>query len=864
MRDLNAEKNKQTDYQTPTECLTDLRVIHLYRQQQSRAPRESRTPVPGNWVALGHFDRISIETLAQGSGVDLQRIRDSNQAISISSSDYYDQPIYIMQTISKDGATDKDPFSIMSQINRFWEHRSAFLLISRIHTTAFNQVSIEKSIERCLNQQVEGVCPVSARSGSNASCSWDAPVEVPYLRYRTLEFSDIVLIAKSNSVELLLKMIGQLYYLPDVGDIYSYFAISYSELQERDSTKLEACNTDIIPITMTRFAVRDARKGRNYLDIFKTKIKKQYFDLYNRIKDPIMITGMEDLMLVSEGLCSRDLIIFLQYLLPEDKPIAPFSGLNVPDFWDAFDGMTTRLSILESKVAPKSQGSVAAKSTNDTDSMGLSSAGSSIDLNQVYRRLKDKFYKFYSYKQVLSAYPDWLRPTAELIKSLSNISSDSILRQLCYTVLDGVEAVVLLGKQYFLQYDQAAYRDIVEMLQKTSSGIASLMEQMVRMEGELVHHPETRPLMYDIPANLLELYSSFSDHCLNYLQRREWDGPTPTNQEKNKCYLLLVVPGLCSNISVSNMVSDRTKPYTFLYIDMPIHLLYEPAFVLRSLTHEVAHFSSEKTRMRDLRFQMFTFGVSSHFLHLFPRIDNNDNNREQERQWYLLRDRIPVNKRKYSNDLVEELIHVVDDMLQNSGEYERLLQCPEDRKYIHDVIRELNYLFKEAYADLVMISLLNLKDQEYIEIIAQDQSEWDDAMRASSVERVASVIIAKRKVDSVGNEEYIGLEQNILDNNKLRGFSIEIEKYLIWFQTEKKREPQPRRYHRFQAIYALVYYLSECYRSIKMYDEKHDEDLKMVRSYYDDFARKNYFASSKFYCFLEDHRKKLLEKHTAM
>ena len=213
---------------------------------------------------------------------------------------------------------------------------------------------------------------------------------------------------------------------------------------------------------------------------------------------------------------------------------------------------------------------------------------------------------------------------------------------------------------------------------------------------------------------------------------------------------------------------------------------------------------------------------------------------------------------------MEELIHAVDAMIQNSNEYDRLLQCPEDREYIHDVIHELNYLFKEAYADLVMISLLNLSDQEYIEVLAQDQSEWDDAMRASAVERVASVIIAKRKVDLEGNADFIRLDPSVLSNSTLREFAGEIENYLIWFQAEKKSKPQPRRYHRFQAISALVNYLSECNRSIKMYDEKHDGDLKKVRNYYDDFARKNHFASSRFFCFLEDHRRNLLKKHMDM
>lgn len=71
-------------------------------------------------------------------------------------------------------------------------------------------------------------------------------------------------------------------------------------------------------------------------------------------------------------------------------------------------------------------------------------------------------------------------------------------------------------------------REIMRMIR----GVDRLLEHITRMESELVHYPETRPMLFDIPANLLEFYLFFSDKCTQYLK----NGRGKTSGTASSCF----------------------------------------------------------------------------------------------------------------------------------------------------------------------------------------------------------------------------------------------------------------------------------------------------------------------------------------
>lgn len=801
---------------------TDIRAIDM-----CRAPRMSGLQplsTEGAFLTIGHFDHFKVECLnpdrADGARVDLSLIQKHNQTLSHDQKDVYYQPVYILREF-EDGERPR--------VKEFWERQSAFLLITRVHAKTRDQDKFETNLAGCLknNGTVGDGWPVRIEPyGAEERNGEEGEEVVRYILYRTLEFSDNILVAKSDSIEALFKTVGNLYYLHCVGDVYSYFGIAPSELTEGPG---RASEKDKISRALMRFAVKDARKSRDYLNGFIAAVAG---NLGGRVGEPLFVNGTEDLMLIAHDLNSREFCVMLRSLLQSGGP------RKEKLFWDAFDDMTTRLSIEEKNLEPHEDDSPDEGST----------------LYKKYCTLYDKFHKiidFYDGKK--QPYPDWIRPAAELIKSMRTISQDCILYQLCFIVLDGVKAIVELANEIANDSFDAAMmedsdeKELVkaneEMLRDALTGISNLMENMIRMEGELVHHPETRPLLYDIPANLLELYLHFSDMCLTYYQHRE-GGKGPGAGER---FQLLLLPCLCETITVRSVNGRNSEDADFLYVEIPLHMLYDSRYVICSLVHEVAHYGGEETRQREARFKGLAcstlFQASSTFgvelpgdkdpdlnpLGLFWKLAGDIKNR-----WKYMRDLRPALGKAMKNRLLDAPFQGKFNIDEHTGETVELF------------IDELMELYREAYADLAMVSLLDLKPQDYIDVLKRNYKSLSAVAQAYTVERGALVI------KTIWPNAWRG------QISPVEGLPRDIVAYL---QHYNENSDLGGKYHSRQAVRCIYTYLQYCYKKMQAFDATKENAKKVgdIRKCFKNFAVDQKFASSEFYKELEAHREKLIK-----
>lgn len=508
--------------------------------------------------------------------------------------------------------------------------------------------------------------------------------------------------------------------------------------------------------------------------------------------------------------------------------------------------MATRLSIEEQKLGAHEDGA--------PEPPGVDSPDTGSALYNRYCVLYDRFHKLYAvYDEKEWPYPDWIRPAAELIESIRTISRDCVLYQLCFIVLDGVSAIVRLAEEVAadsMNADVTQDSDVKElvkakemMLRAALTGISNLMEHMIRMEGELVHHPETRPLLYDIPANLLELYLHFSDMCLMYYQRRE-------RQNADEHFQLLLLPCLCETITVSAVNGRNSEDTDFLYVEVPLHVLYDSRYAICSLVHEVAHYGGEETRQREIRYQALACSVFFQALSTF-RVALPKGNR--------LKQLIPL-CRAFADDIPEDSREYMKDLRPALGEVmkNRLLCYPFKGKFTIDehtgetvelIIDELVELYREAYADLAMVSLLALKPETYIDVLKRNYESLGNVAKAYTVERGALV------VKTIWPEA----RQRRIPPHK--GLYTDIAVYLKCLDDESNLTDVQGGYHNREAVSFIYTYLRTCYEKMKEFDIKKENAGKIVdiRKCFQDFAVDQKFASSEFYKELEAHREKLME-----
>ena len=808
---------------------TDLRAIIM--EKSVRQDSKSIICPPDAWLALGHMDWIRVETfptpLRDFAGVCLDLVRSYSQKLSIdqASTSMYYQPLYILREF---------PWAQQEQVNRFWGKQSAFMAITRVHSAGQNQALFESTID----QQMRGAA--LAYDGGMPEGNLDD--KVIYLYYRTVELSDVILITKSDSAESLLSCIGLLYTLEVAGDIYSYYCIARNELYSTDATK--ACSNDCIPLISTRFAVRSATECRNRIQ----ELQEMFPYGEGHPAPAFFITVIEDINLIAYDNSSRQLCNIFQRIL------------SMGDyFWSAFDSSTTRLGIKEEYLS--------------SFQPGLCVGDVREDLALACRQVLDSFlelYKKHSFDQ------DWVRPLIELLNMLYRMSKNCILWQICYILLNGTRGIVHCVEELSKDTDFSAKknREIMRMV----TGIDRLMEHIIRMEGELVHHPETRPTLFDIPANLLEFYLLFADQCAQYLQDREGVG--------RRCdYRLLLIPNLCEKISIHDRLNNQESSNRLLFVEIPLGLVYSPSSVICKLVHEVAHYSGEDARNRELRFSYLT-SCAAYFLSDELGMGDSD------AVFFSIKEEI---KRNYPNDqwmymryIIKNLFQIVNQIGQTEvyieafwntylnekefSPFEKMswlnkntsLYLKKKGKRLSEkldkVLWEVESLFKETYADLVMLTLLGLSAEDYITLLEDSEQRvglTSEVGFACRIERAALVLCA------IDEENLLGLS-----NCLHKTLAKDVNQYChILLDENADLTTLPTKngncgYHSTEIVEVILEYLQECYRMIYAYDseELNRKTRDLIRQNYLRFAKEQRFASLEFFKVIEDYRPKIINR----
>lgn len=562
---------------------------------------------------------------------------------------------------------------------QFWSQPHPFLAIVKIHFA--DSVETEQAYQELL-----GKLP----SHSKRFCC-------DYYPFRTIQLSDLILAVSAHELNSLLKFVLTLREYSCVGKVYSYVCLDYQFLRNRE---WKPNPKDKIDLFSMRFSVTEFAQAKSMVEHIEGELGQQ---------QAFSVSGVDDIVVNWHGLDVVRLIKLYRelFLCSEDNP----KGLP----YGCFAEVTTRVGI------PLDQVENIEKREEDINYRQKQLEKSCEKLHTLCESIRSRAYE-QNFKN------NWVEPLFALTSTLARISKTSVLDEFVYIMYAGVKAF-LQNIEYradkFLCLNTSQCQDFVENL-------ARLMEHVLRIEEQLTHNPQMRPILYDIPMAMLEYILSFLELVSKVLQSA--DNPN----KKEICFLL--VPRLCNRIEAQELfpADPAGQIPGLVLVKIPLQMLYNPKAIQQQLSHEVSHFVGEVYRNRADRKNRYVQASSA----LMARAFFGD-------EYYVFSKAIQTNLKEYmgkSNEVniaemmnrvmewvnlvhkdYTEFLKIIQSILQeNSGKpplrlnpSSTFITADRIRKF-EELLSDLSILFREIYADICMLYLLPVNSEDYAISLIQD------------------------------------------------------------------------------------------------------------------------------------------------
>lgn len=700
----------------------DTRVIVLSKcSPDNDVQTELKKPEKNGYVCLGHFDFMRVTPLAGDDSLHSVE-RDYSERNN------YSYPLYILH----------HPTERTAALAGFWETKSCFMTVSRIHFTPSARDGtncIQESL-RCLHEgsPLCGEQPgeLSIRTGGDL---------VHCVFYHTLELSDLVVVLKSNSILACLGAIRQMMEVSVVGNVYSFCGV-HGDLCRPDMEKAigkwdqeEVCShfqktareamEQTIPYASMRFSVIVTRNARCFLE----RSGRPYF----------FVSGTADAIINFSGAPMKELIQYIAFLATGTFPVGEDSSI---DLYDAFGDVITRIGILYS---------------DRTSDLALA-VGPRKHISALVTAQE-------SLRKVLKKLPAqnrWFPILGAQIDSLITMMGNCITDDLSVLIWPSVQALVerlSFLKDHSCPIGPKQEAEIGEFLNCWDI----LENDISRLEGELSQKPELLSSRYYVPATLLAFYMALMHTYNEFL--------LAVNEEKNQSYIPLIAynvePRACTvcilDPSTDRITSTGKTPEVYqkatpLLVSLPVSMLYSPLEAVIVLCHEMSHYTGSGTRRREERFQR----ILASFADLISKIWKLDGNEDypivfedciklkQEVEKKLreaYKKSYPDDKKHYIKELFSHLEAVIlqvfyDEALQSNLMQSYLVEKTKLQsivKYARHFsfnlhsdglqeikmhVRTLLLLYRECYADLAAVMALNLSAEDYLIYIFHRESKY--------------------------------------------------------------------------------------------------------------------------------------------
>lgn len=678
-----------------------------------------------------------------------------------------------------------------------WKESCEFLSITRIH---FPQTVY---LDGQFKDLKDHFCALAAKEDYRG---------IAWRTYSSTELSDLVLVSRCAEFNRLSRWSLLATNCGKVGKSYTYFCIP-GILLENDI--VESGNDKIDYLSM-RFAIRNYKTAPDELEKICTSLGA------DQLFPPYRVAGNEDAVI-----CGRD--------IPVERVIKLYQGWykNNLNILNIFSDIITRIG---------------AKGIASDDNFGDNSEDSL--LTKICISLLNNITNCQNIER-----KQWRRPLVELSNALVHMSRSAILDESVYLILPGLYALwenIDSGK--LSSIDESLYQRFVELCVHT-------MEHLMRAEGQLSHHPEVRPIAYDIPVFALEYSAAFLERLNGELTR--------SDAVKKRNISFLLVPCAETNVSTVELFQATNDTRGLLQIIVPFSFLYEPT-LLPALCHELAHYVGEKCRLRKARYDSYIACIANELIRYFFGGILDDRLREYLK-CFLVKTLFKGYKKAHAKisvaedslqNIAQSINRIVEELSEPAG-YADLVRnylrssyhgaqfiCPNERTlkdgYSRFVRRndDLRIIFRETYADICMLHFLKLSPAEYLDVaLSKDVKELKTY---TCLRLLISLHTTQHSLDdillAVGKLAHLGQEEKSRAQDEIRKLYEEVT------------------HNKFSTEHCLMNYIKACWNELSKNCPESDPSKETVFEFYQKITHdKDKFSYRELLKHIDESRKNNLE-----
>ncbi len=655
-----------------------------------------------------------------------------------------------------------------------------------------------------------------------------------YQMYHATEFSDAVLDIRCNNFKDLLDIVFSFRKTTDmtIGKMYTYFGVNYNFL---NSPKLMPVSNDVIELFSMRFS------GYN-MDVVQRQLSLIEKHITNREQQSkYCINGIDDIMLICTQ-CPTDQLISLFRDWSKDNT----SYIQKKADSSTRVGIEFQLSELLSYQFKEK--AATAESALCAEFPDLCKKISSL---LIAKNDEEHF--------------GWVHAILEVANSLVRMSKTPVMDEVVYLIAPGLRAFLLNFVEILNNpsMDEPRYSS---QFYSYAESCSYYIEQLMRVEGQLSHNPEIRPVIYDIPVFMLEYTVAFLNKVSALLMEADL--------EIDKCPTeIFLVPHPCERASTDEIFPASKYFPGLVHIQIPESVLYEPDKVFRALCHEVSHYVGETHRSRKLRKETFVFSAAALLTDCV--FESNDESLTEMFENRFL-DALSTSERPTMLEMHSKILSSVAELITptncTQNIWKEYVHFTIDNKkipiyieetcdhklpylfkcYFAQLINDLENLYKEVFADICMIYFLDIPSCEYIHSLLNEMIMYPTKEGLS--EEIFAIRIFTALYACGKEPEYCG------EYKDSEAWSHMCE-YISWVKEDIEHGitglhdlPIP-----MGAIWGLMEYALGCYKSLS--SSLSNERLENIRNMYNVFSRSNVHYTD-ILSAIDSHRQETINRYS--
>lgn len=804
----------------------------IYEKMNDTLPKEKFMSLQ-QYVSLSDYDGIFSFKVRTGNNL-LKEIKYNNKHISdcMCDSIFYKTLYVVYPKQDRD-----DEFA-----EKFWDSIEPFFFITIVHSK-FCSADFNYR-EKYRQLLIDEIRQLKKQSDAN---------QFKYKVYYSLDLSEYVILWKTKEPAHVLKIIQHLY---KNSNLFGYTNTIYA-------LPLEVLENDIKDIGRTNFALTVQAVANSYEDV--SSLHKTIVDSMKKRYNEVS----------SETFFS----------LGNDDYLGVFPDVSPAAFVDLHKDFIKDLKLKGAVLSSNTVLAINAYSDEENDDF-QSTLTENIDnveeflsakkvkerLEQTCNQLKDEFIAVFNDNQTVFAKTSWKKPVLELLILLDNMSKSTVFDDTCFLFLDSAHLFLYYLKHLIAKYDSnELFYELTQQEENIETFVREweqLANHVVQIDGILQRTPGYEAINYNISIGIVEYHNAFAQKIISYFAEIE-----KTELQINRVPRLasFVVPKMCRNFKTRQCFYDEQGKDSMLFVTIPNSQVYESNHTMMSLTHEISHYCPSCLRLRSVRTKRVILALA---IWLCREIGVYCNDAIKQCYETLLSgynkmvySEFPTDERDYlyvtglilkktafiylnDNDFLNKLHGAYYRHMPDATDTEKITCAATMRQKVYyiignsfamgevmassvyDAINNILTLFKEGYADLMMVYVLSLNQTEYLngwflEFDLIDEQDNRDII-ANKMQR-ALVVYTTMTRNGVWN--YSELKQWIAEHrDKLDGHqSVLYDLFIQMYENLSANYNEEAEYTSllcYEILNVIIDYLSACYCSIKGVEEKNKNILK--------------------------------------